>query len=296
MMIDVMDAVVTFVNGLDPVWQAQYAKTVGGKALAKRFRDWGILKYWMRGVERHMPFIENVFLVVSGPTQVPEWASLKLKIVCHEDIIPKEYLPTFNSGDIELFLHRIPGLSEQFIYFNDDMHPMMDCRVEDFFEGGKVKIKFRKQLFYGSLHKVRSRNGDLYARKALGMKPGLFYVRPQHSCSPMLKSENEKVFEASWPELKKHLAPVRTPEGVNQYIYHDYLYYKGLTTPVGRNYKHISLAVWSGKRVADYIAAPSLPFACINDVDMTEERFQEDRALIIEAFEKRYPDKSRFEK
>ena len=57
-----------------------------------------------------MPFVRNVHLVVSGKTQVPEWASDRLKVVTHRDIIPEEFLPTFNSTTIEMFLHRIPEL------------------------------------------------------------------------------------------------------------------------------------------------------------------------------------------
>ena len=53
-----------------------------------------------------------------------EWLNTKhpkLNIVCHEDFIPQKFLPTFNSHTIEWNFHRIPGLTEQFVYFNDDM-------------------------------------------------------------------------------------------------------------------------------------------------------------------------------
>ena len=66
-----MDAVITYVNGLDPVWQASYSKAAGVPALAKRFRDWGTLKYLLRGIENCMPFIDDVFLVVASGSQVP---------------------------------------------------------------------------------------------------------------------------------------------------------------------------------------------------------------------------------
>ena len=68
-----MDAVITYVNGLDPLWQKEYADTVGGDILQKRFRDWGTLPYLYRGIRRHMPYINNVYLVVSGQSQVPDW-------------------------------------------------------------------------------------------------------------------------------------------------------------------------------------------------------------------------------
>ena len=113
-----MDAVITYVNGLDPVWQKDYEKHTNIPALEKRFRDWGTLKYLLRGIEKYMPFIRNVYLVVSHESQVPEWTDCNnLHIVLHKDIIPAEYLPTFNSTAIEMFLHRIEGLDEEFLYF-----------------------------------------------------------------------------------------------------------------------------------------------------------------------------------
>jgi len=46
-----------------------------------------------------------------------------------------------------MFLHRMPGLSEHYIYFNDDMFPISKCSVEDFFFDGKPVISFKKKLY-----------------------------------------------------------------------------------------------------------------------------------------------------
>ena len=136
-----MDIVIAYVDGRDPLWQKDYEKYAGAPVLAKRFRDWGTLKFLMRGIQFRMPFIDNVFLVVSRESQVPEWVSREnVKVVLHEDFIPKEHLPTFNSTTISLFLHRIPGLGEQFMYFNDDMFPVGKCSPEDFYSEGRPVI------------------------------------------------------------------------------------------------------------------------------------------------------------
>ena len=133
-----MDAVITYVNGLDPVWQEAYRSRLGEDIKRKHFRDWGTLKYLLRGIEAHLPFVRNVFLVVSGESQVPEWADREgLKIVFHRDIIPAQFLPVFNSTAIEMYLHRIPGLDEEFIYLNDDFFPVRDCRQEYFSVTGR---------------------------------------------------------------------------------------------------------------------------------------------------------------
>lgn len=70
---------------------------------------------------------------------MPEWLNTecpKLRIVRHEEYIPSEYLPTFNSNVIELNLHRILDLSERFINFNDDMFVIGETQKSDFFENG----------------------------------------------------------------------------------------------------------------------------------------------------------------
>ena len=92
-----MDAVITYVNSLDPVWRDEYSSVVGGKMLSKRYRDWGTLKYLLRGIERHIPFVGNVFLVVSGETQVPDWVDRSaVRIVLHKDIVPAHLQQHYN--------------------------------------------------------------------------------------------------------------------------------------------------------------------------------------------------------
>ena len=68
-----MDIVITYVNGLDPIWQKDYEQHTNTPILEKRFRDWGTLRYLFRGIEKNMPFIRKVFLVVACESQVPEW-------------------------------------------------------------------------------------------------------------------------------------------------------------------------------------------------------------------------------
>ena len=97
-----MDIVITYVNGLDPEWQKEYEKHTNVPILEKRFRDWGTLRYLFRGIEKNMPFIRKVHLVVARESQVPEWINRdEVNVVFHRDIIPAEYLPGFNSNLIE---------------------------------------------------------------------------------------------------------------------------------------------------------------------------------------------------
>lgn len=291
-----MDVVITFVNGLDPVWQESYSKTTSRPILEKRFRDWGLLKYLMRGIETHMPFIRKVHLVVSGPSQVPDWVSDKVHVVYHSDFVPAEFLPTFNCNTLEAYLHRIDGLDEEYLYFNDDMFPVSDMVPEDFFQGDRFNIGFTRHYFYGGMYKYLIRISDRVARKALGMKPGLSFVRPQHICSPMFKSECEKMFCAVESTIRSYMTTVREKENINQYMYMDYLFYQGRATRKRIPSKHFSMAVYSAERIASKLQNIKAKIACINDVEMTDERFQNSKAVLIEAFSRKFPDKSAFEK
>lgn len=122
-----IDAVFTWVDGADRHFREslQSGRQSVKNAIAQkpfRFRDGGELRYSLRSLEKFAPWVRRVFLVTNG--QVPGWLRTvqpRLQLVNHQDIFPEaSCLPTFNSNAIELNLHRIPGLSRKFIYFNDD--------------------------------------------------------------------------------------------------------------------------------------------------------------------------------
>ena len=136
-----IDFVILWVDGNDPAWQAQkrqYEPTRATENSAvNRYRDWGLLPYWFRGVEQFAPFVRKIHFVTWG--HVPKFLNLdapKLHIVRHDEFIPEQYLPTFSSHTIEMNIHRIPGLAEHFVYFNDDMFLLRPRQPESFFRDG----------------------------------------------------------------------------------------------------------------------------------------------------------------
>lgn len=292
-----MDIVITYVNGNDPVWLKQYSEFTNVPILEKRFRDWGTLPYLFRGIDVNMPFIENVFLVVSGESQVPKWIDRdKVRIVLHKDFVPAEFLPTFNCNPLEMYLHRIDGLGEQFLYFNDDMYPMLPSTPEDFYRGDMSVMHFSHHLITGgNMYKHICRNSDRLARHALGIRPSGGFIRPQHICSPMQKSLCEEVFDLVENEIRASISSTRTGENFNQYLYLDYMYYKGRVIDEKISNKHISVAMASARSVSDYILCPSRKLVCINDVHLGESHYHTMRKAILAAFEERFPEKSRFE-
>ena len=87
-----------------------------------RYIDNEELRYSLRSVEKYFPNYNKIYLLVKDD-QFPKYLKTnhpKIKVIKHSDIIPKEYLPTFNSIAIECYLHHIPGLTKNYIYMNDD--------------------------------------------------------------------------------------------------------------------------------------------------------------------------------
>ena len=92
-------------------------------ASSNRFRDNNELRYSMRSIEKYAPWVRKIHVLTNG--QVPNWLNIehpRIHLVTHADIFPNSsHLPVFSSPAIEAHLHRIPGLSNRFIYFNDDV-------------------------------------------------------------------------------------------------------------------------------------------------------------------------------
>ena len=138
-----VDFVVTWVDPSDPEWLSEKEKSFSllhpndkSNNGSCRYREWNLFRHWFRAVEAYAPWVRYVWLVTWGHT--PQWLNLenpKLKVVRHDEFIPPEYLPTFNTECIELNLWRITGLSEHFVYFNDDFFLFNAVSKEDFFTG-----------------------------------------------------------------------------------------------------------------------------------------------------------------
>lgn len=153
-----IDAVITWVDGDDPIHQTKMNAILKGKArkhipgAAKtRFGNANELQYSVLSILKFAPFIRNVFIVTDE--QDPNIHSTiskyfpdrirDVKIIDHKDIFSgyEEYLPTFNSRSIEAMLWRIPGIADEFIFLSDDMFLIKDLRPEDLFFEGKPVLR-----------------------------------------------------------------------------------------------------------------------------------------------------------
>uniref|UniRef100_A0A7S2RLR4 Uncharacterized protein n=1 Tax=Mucochytrium quahogii TaxID=96639 RepID=A0A7S2RLR4_9STRA len=131
-----VDLVYTWVNGSDPGHKHALGNILTQVGLSrdnleKRFRDFGeasTLKYSLRSQQKYAQWLRHVWVVTADKkTQVPSFLDLHvdtISVVDHATIFPdwaKDALPTFDSCAIEMNLHRIPGLSECYLYLNDDV-------------------------------------------------------------------------------------------------------------------------------------------------------------------------------
>ena len=145
----VVDAVVTWVDGADvehiqkrqtylKSWQEKIPED---SAAPTRFNSSGEINYCLRSLLHFAPWIRTIYVVTDGQTplfvttlQGTSYAN-RIQMIDHREIFNsfEEYLPTFNSLSIESMLWRIPGLSEHFIYLNDDCALLRPAQKKDFF-------------------------------------------------------------------------------------------------------------------------------------------------------------------
>ena len=140
-----IDFLLAWVDGSDPKWIAEKKKyenqivesSVEANAECRYRANTEMLRYWFRSVEKFAPWVNRIHFVTCG--QKPDWLNIdhpRLNIVNHEDFIPSQYLPTFNADTIEMNFHRIEELSEQYVYFNDDMLLLQPIEDSFFFKNG----------------------------------------------------------------------------------------------------------------------------------------------------------------
>ena len=333
-----IDVVIAWVDGSDPAWLAEkerFAPSALADGRALRYRDWGTLPYVFRGIEHFAPWVDTVHFVTWG--HLPPWLNTeypKLHVVRHQDYIPAEYLPTFSSHTIELNLHRIAGLSEKFVYFNDDMFLLHPVAPERFFRNG-LPCDFAvmnpaytldladgsgdDRIFYIPYNDVNHLNAH-YSMPECVKKHPLRWFNPvygtdllrnlllypwgrfvgfvdSHLPQPYLKSS----FSAAWIDSFAILDatcrnPIRTDHDVNQWYLRYRQLAKGSFRPV-RPLKNAVFALKPGNDAAyEAIAQQKLPMICLNDSPYSEERFTEEKGKLQKAFELILPGKSRFER
>jgi Stealth protein CR2, conserved region 2/Stealth protein CR3, conserved region 3/Stealth protein CR1, conserved region 1/Stealth protein CR4, conserved region 4/CDP-Glycerol:Poly(glycerophosphate) glycerophosphotransferase len=312
-----IDIVYTWVDSNDPRWRASYnewvskqEKILTSATNEERYIDRNELKFSLRSIHMYAPFVRNVFIVTAG--HVPEWLNLdvpNLKVVKHEDIFPDaSYLPTFNSHSIEACLQNIPSLSENFIYFNDDVFLGQEVGIDMFYtKAGLIKSRFSPSAFTAS-----SKPGedaiptDWASYNAVSLIKNdfnLFFDRKmKHVAMPLKKSVLEDIekkyavevdntrksrfrdtHDLSIPSMLAHFYAISTRRGVewanipNEYMYLD----------TGRFDFNSKINLLRRKKVA---------FICLNSTGYTDIPLNRQASMLDSFLNSQYPVPSPYEK
>lgn len=211
-----IDIVFTWVDSSDVEWQKKYQKAQKptNKGLYSddpaRFNNHNELYYSLYSVIKFLPWVNKIYIVTDN--QKPKWLDRcnypNVHIIDHKDIIEEQYLPTFNSHVIEAFLYKIPNLSENFIYFNDDVFVARNLSKEHFFRTNGVASLFASEkklnntknkgnitpTFYASLNSI-----NLLKKIYQSMSIDIPYL--VHSYVPLKKS----MYELAWSRFENEI-------------------------------------------------------------------------------------------
>ena len=190
---DPIDAVITWVDGNDPAWRARRDSYLhGGEdrhddvAGATRYASVGEIYLCVASINRYAPFVRRIYIVTDR--QVPPHLDAFLQhnfpdghipceIVDHSVIFAgyEQHLPIFNSRAIETLLWRIPGLSERYLYFNDDVMLLSPVTEDHFFtpDGTCCYGRPYSTLLACTLHALKPRRDG---HKPMGYKVSLMHA------------------------------------------------------------------------------------------------------------------------
>lgn len=328
-----IDFVVLWVDGNDPNWLKEknkyVIKDVDVDDNENRFRDCDNLQYLFRGIEKYANWVNKIYFITWG--HIPKWLKTnndKIVVVNHEDFIPKEYLPTFNSNVIELNLHRIEDLSEKFVLFNDDFFILKQTKPKDFFVNGlptDVYVEYTQLAsYYGDMHffmkanilSIINRHFNKKTQikknksKVLNIRYGKFNFKTMysmkfkhkycgfwnfHAPQPYLKSNFQKIWKLEEKNLKKScFGKFRNSMDLGHYLIRYWQMIEGNFRPRKDESKYFSYQN-DNTTLIDALEKRKYKTICINDAYMNID-FEKAKNEVNRSFESIFKEKSSFEK
>lgn len=332
-----IDIVLPWVDGSDPEWQRVKAESQKKYCPEKeacsniRFENWDNLQYWFRAVERFMPWVHKIFFITWG--HLPAFLKTdhpKLEIVTHDDYLPAEYLPTFNSGAMEINVHRIKNLSENYIMFNDDFFPLQPIAEEYYFKDDMVcdeaveniivtatmgpianmarYLQVNHMIIINRHFKKRQvqekhwdkwyceNYGDLLERtKSLQYWNDFPGFHDPHMACALKKSVLQKIWELEEKDMNKaSMGHFRSFSDINHYLIRYWQLCEGNFYPRRTEGKMCIVNKDNYREYAEGIRAQKWQMVSLNE-DCTEEEFVLIKKEINEALAALFPQKSSFE-
>ena len=233
-----IDIVVPFVDCSDPVWQNDL-KMRGGFVDNSffrgtiRYRDTGTFKMMLDSVKKYMPWYNKIYIIVSHPSQVPDYAK-DCEIIYHSDFIPKEFNPpVFSSSAIETWLGNL-NVGEYFVYFNDDLILTRPWKKSDCLVVTKAGEIAPRNLINIQTHCYESTNNGMCIKMntfslITGIKDTHQGVCPEHGPHVFKLSWCRECMDRYYNTFFESCEPLtRTQKDYNQYVYmfYQYIYHK----------------------------------------------------------------------
>lgn len=299
-----IDLVITYLNNNDKKWQRDY-KTYSRIEKKKydpfgiRFRDWNNFKYVLRSIANYMSFINNLYIIVSDESQIPEYVNTDTaKIIFHKDIIPEKYLPTFNSNTIELFIYKITELSENFLYTNDDIFITNNISAKDFYDNEmnpKIDV-FEKRISRNNVYINSLRNTQelVLNEHNVTFKSKLSLLRSNHSINPMKKSMWEYYWDKYKNEMSNSITRFRDKSNITQELSNYHFFIKDKNNVTKRNTRYFSFINNTTYDLENLINDKNITAICINDNGVIDFDIYKTEVNVI--LERKYPNKCIYEK
>lgn len=299
-----IDMVFSWVDGTDVEFQRARARrmksyVVGdGDDHAARFRQIDELRYALRSVYAFAPWVRRIFVVSDSAR--PAWLAdhPMVTVVRSEEIFADPLvLPTHNSHAIETQLHRIPGLSEHFLYSNDDMFFGRPVRPSMFFSPGGVTrfVEADTRIGLGPASEDRSgfENAARVNRALLERKFGVTITRHLEHCAVPLRktvlAELELEFRADFDRTAASRFRSSTDVSVTNSLYHYFALLTGrAVTQTDARVKYVDTTTRSGlKAMQAILKRRSFDMFCLNDGSYPELTAEE-RAEAVGTFLESY--------
>lgn len=220
-----IDLVVPYVDSSDPEWKKLYSKTTGKSVDDIRFNDYNMFPIFWRCLDKNLKDASIIHLVVQSESQVPKWLNTKnIHVVTHDLFVPNELLPIYNSTAFEVFIPQIVGLTNKFVYTNDDIYFMRQF---------SLKNCFKNEAPVNNIYNLKLSNPtpnwqhivDNSCKLAcngisndLVPKPGITYCMP-HTIKALTVKSSMDFFKEHKRELINSVTKFRDDKNVNIYTY-----------------------------------------------------------------------------
>jgi hypothetical protein len=309
-----IDIVFSWVDGNSVEYQrarAARAKrhVVGeGDDSAARFRQIDELKYALRSVYMFAPWVRNIYIATDSP--VPAWLDEehpRVRVVRSEEFFADpSVLPTHNSQAVEAQLHHIPGLSEHFLYSNDDMFFGRPVSPGMFFSPGSVTkfIEANTRIGLGLNNAERSgfENAARVNRALLQQRFGRVTTRHlEHTAAPLRRSvltEMEHEFADEFRDTAASPFRAASNISVTNSLYHYYALMTGRAI-VQENAKvsYVDTTMVSGLAfLSELLKKRSFDFFCLNDGSFPEVTDEERTTVVTDFLERYFPFRAPWER